>query len=305
MSEFVYRENDLLVRNTEGKLIEIDGEGFEAHQSLPRFMVAWGEQEARRYGEDRIVTTSINASSGCQIGDAALCGQFCFAHLGWKGRAARVDIPEQYRDEALRLKEMGYDTSIFLSTDTEPLPGPASEVTDITRRLLIEMIAQPPKGLILHTHTDVSANDDLLPVLKDLSQATNVIVGIGFETDIEDLPNGLPPPFTSIQGRLNAIERLSDSGIKTQAAVAPLLGFKDFEQFGKIFREVGAYRIMVGDLPLDFEIGGTQKAQTLKERLGLPAPSQEDAKAFFESQGFPPELVAFRDQFYVVLPSVR
>jgi len=36
--------------------------------------------------------------------------------------------------------------------------------------------------------------------------------------------------------------------------------------------------------------------------LGLPAPTQEEAKAFFESLGFPKELVGFRDQFYVVLP---
>ena len=302
-AEFKYRDDDLLALSTEtGSLEEVDSDGFYAHQSLPRFMVAWGEQEAGKYGPDRIVTTSMNASNGCEIGNDALCGQFCFAHKGWNGKSPRPAVAKRYTEEARRLRERGYESSIFLSTDTEPLPGHDSQVTHITRDLLRAMLDEPPKGLILHTHTDVSASDDLLPILKDLSSRTNLIVGIGFETDVEDLPNGLPKPFTSIRGRLDTIERLSDNGIKTQAAVAPLVGFRDFDAFGRVFKNIGTHRIMVGDLRLDFEIGGTEKAATLKERLGLPAPTQGEAKEYFEDEGFAPHLVAFRDQFYVVLP---
>jgi len=50
------------------------------------------------------------------------------------------------------------------------------EITNITAKLLRQMIQSPPRGLILHTHTDVAANDQILPILKDLAQATNLIV---------------------------------------------------------------------------------------------------------------------------------
>lgn len=301
----LYRESELLVREaSSGNLKTVCSEPYTAVQSLPKFMIDWGRLAAPLYGKDRIITSTVNASKGCQIGDKALCGRFCFSHLGWQGDAAKRSIPEQYRADAQRLADEGLNISVFLSTDTEPLPGHASEVTDITRRLLEEMIQRPPQGLILHTHTDVAAGSEILPILNDIKHQTNLIVGIGFETDIDgsDLPAGLPQPFTSIKGRLNAMETLAKNGVKTQAAVAPLVGFRDFETFGRIFKDIGAYRVMVGDLRLDFAIGGTAKAATLKKDLGLPAPTEQDAKAYFETLGFPPERVAFRDQFYVVLP---
>ncbi len=300
-----YRYSELLARDDEdGSLVNVPAADYKALQPLPRFMIQWGQDAAPTYGSDRIITSTINASNGCEIGDKALCGQFCFSHLSWQGDAPKSDIPALYALDSKKLKENNLSVSVFLSTDTEPLPGPASKVTTITRRLLLEMIQQPPKDLILHTHTDTSASDDILPILKDLSEKTNLLIGIGFETDTEDLPNGLPPPFTSISNRLRAIEVLSANGIKTQAAVAPLVGFRDFHTFGSLFKNIGTYRVMVGDLRLDFDIGGTAKAKTLKERLGLPAPTQEEAKAFFEAEGFAPERVAFRDQFYVVVPDI-
>ena|GEM_PF-2159650 len=303
-----YRSPDLLFRNKkENRLDRLDPGEFSAHQALPRFMVRWGAEAMPTYGVERIVNATVNACNRCVIGDSALCGQFCFAHAEKSGISSpRQFVPDSYAREHQRLEEMGYGASIFLSTDTEPLPGDrskeATEITRITRQLLRTMVDHPPEGLILHTHTDVSADDETLAILKDVRDATNLIVGIGFETDTENLPNDLPPPCTSIVDRLSAIETLAKNGIKTQAAVAPLLGFRDFERFARRFPDIGAYRIMVGDLRLDFEVGGTSKAATLKQRLGLAAPSQEEAKAYFESLGFPPELVGYRDNFYVVLP---
>lgn len=306
MSE--YRWKELFLRHVESdSLMQTDTNGFHAHESLPDFMIKWWRDALPAYGTDRIITATVNAAHRCVIGDSALCGQFCFAHAEKDGaQDVRQDIPISYVLEHKKLEELGREASIFLSTDIEPLPwykdAQAREVTDITYRLLMKMVDHPPAGLILHTHTDISIKDDVLRVLKDVNQSTNLMVWVGFETDTEMLPNGLPAPCTTIERRLKTIEVLANHGIKTQAAVAPLVGFHDFEAFARRFPEIWAYRIMVGDLRLDFAIWWTKKAATLKSRLGLPAPSQEDAKAYFESLGYSPELVAYRDQFYVVLP---
>lgn len=306
-----YRWEDLFLRHIESNsLRKVDAKGFRAHESLPDFMIQWWQDAMSVYWVERIITATVNAAHRCVIGDNALCGQFCFAHAekGW-AQDFRQDIPLAYVLEQRKLQKLGQEASIFLSTDIEPLPwnkdAKAQEVTDITNRLLVKMVDHPPAGLILHTHTDISIRDDVLRVLKDVNQSTNLIVWVGFETDTEDLPNGLPAPCTTIERRLKTIEVLANNGIKTQAAVAPLVWFKDFESFARRFPAIGAYRIMVGDLRLDFAIWWTKKAATLKARLGLPAPTQEDAKAYFESLGYASELVAYRDQFYVVLPEKK
>ena len=85
--------------------------------------------------------------------------------------------------------------------------------------------------------------------------------------------------FSSVQGRLDALERIANSGIKTQASVTPLVGFKDFEGFARLFHQMGAYRVMVGELRTKFVGGGATKALSLD--LGLPAPSETEALTFF------------------------
>lgn len=306
-----YRWENLFLRSKESNLLKrVNGKDFYAHETLPNFMVEWWYDAAPQYWIDRIITSTVNASHRCVIWEDALCGQFCFAHaekewLQWLRRG----VVDAYVHEQKRLAEMWLEASIFLSTDIEPLPGNKNQqsidITDITERLLRAMAKNPPAGLILHTHTDIAIKSDTLAILKDVRDATNLIVGVGFETDEVNLPDDLPPPCTTIENRMKTIEVLANNWIKTQAAVAPLVGFNDFESFAKRFLAIWAYRIMVGDLRLDFAIWWTKKAATLKARLGLPAPTQEEAKACFESLGYPWELVAYRDQFYVVLPEKK
>jgi len=298
-----YRHPDLNAFEAKtGKIRPVDGAAFRALEALPSFMNDWGKAASATYGDDRIITSTINASRGCQIGDKAFCGQYCFAHHGWNGDDATPQVPDWYRQEAAWLAADGFETSVFLSTDTEPLPDRTCEVTDITRRLLRAMVAQPPKAVILHTHTDVAADPETLPIVKDLSDATNLLVGIGIDTDVEELPDGMPRHVTSVRDRLRALRVLSEHGVQTQASLSPLVGFRDFDGLGRIVRDIGTTRVMLGDLRLDFAKGGTQKAALLREKLGLPAPTQVEGKAYFESLGFHPDQVGFRDQFYVVTP---
>lgn len=306
-----YRWNDFFLRQSgHDSLQKVSADWFYAHETLPDFMIDWWKDAIKcGYDISRIVTATANASHRCVIGDDALCGRFCFAHKEKEGSQwMRRWIVSTYRNEQRRLQEQWLEASLFISTDIEPLPGDkdieATEITDITKKLLLAMIDSPPAGVILHTHTNLSMRGDILPILTDLNQALkgNFITGVWFETDVVNLPNNLPPPCTSIEDRMKTIGALANRGIKTQAAVAPLVWFEDFESFAKRFPEIWAYRVMVGDLRLDFAIWWTKKAAQLKAQLGLPAPTQEEAKACFESLGYDPKLVAFRDQFYVVLP---
>lgn len=73
------------------------------------------------------------------------------------------------------------------------------------------MAKNPPAGLILHTHTDIAIKSDTLAILKDVRDATNLIVGVGFETDEVNLPDDLPPPCTTIENRMKTIEVLANN----------------------------------------------------------------------------------------------
>ena len=66
-----------------------------------------------------------------------------------------------------------------------------------------------------------------------------------------------------------------------------------------MFRDLGAYRVMVGELRKEFDVGGSEMAKKLN--LGLPYPEERDALDFGLSLGFPGG-VALRETFYVLLP---
>lgn len=301
VSKSNYRTPRLLVRDqTSRRLRRISPKGLGALQSLPTFMDRWVRKAKEGNDPERLLTATINASDGCPVGANSFCGHYCFAHYSWVGTNVRHDRSKRYVEDTQKLQELGVGVSIFLSTDTEPVPG-RGKITEVTYELLKEMVRFPPNGLLVHSHTDVLGDRRFLDVLKDLGQATNLIVGIGFDTDADSVPAHLHGHFSSVQGRLDALERIANSGIKTQASVTPLVGFKDFEGFARLFHQMGAYRVMVGELRTKFVGGGATKALSLD--LGLPAPSETEALTFFRDLGFPGG-VELRETFYVLLPKV-
>jgi DNA repair photolyase len=293
-----YRTPNLMVRDRQThKLCFIENE-FLALQSLPIFMNEWISLAIQNHDRDKLLIATINVTDGCPIGQNAFCGHYCFAHKSWDGNEIRLTTPSDYIRDAHRLKQLGLGVSIFLSTDTEPVPG-RNEISDVTYELLKAMIKHPPDGLLIHSHTDVLGDQNFLDLFRDLNQATNLIVGIGFDTDTDEIPEHLHGHFTPVQDRIRAFERMVGSGIKTQASITPLIGFRDFEGFGKLFVEMGAYRIMVGELRKKFSIGGSHNALNLE--LELPVPSESEALSFFQELDLPGG-VGLRETFYVLLP---
>lgn len=72
------------------------------------------------------------------------------------------------------LKEKGANVGIFYSYDTEPLAG--QKIIAITKTVLRAIIKSPPSALLLHTRTAHATNPDLRALLRDVGQATNLIV---------------------------------------------------------------------------------------------------------------------------------
>lgn len=289
----------MMVReNTSGQIKKVSPAGFKALQTLPNFMDGWAQDATNTFGPKRILTATINVTDGCPIGGQSFCGHYCFAHRSWDGSAIRAETPENYVHDAKKLRDMGMGVSIFLSTDTEPVPG-RGPVADVTYRLLMSMVEHPPDGILVHTHTDVLGDGRFLDVMRALSGKTNLIAGIGFDTDTDNVRSPLHGHFSSVEDRMKAFAAMARSGIKTQASVTPLVGFVDFEGFGRRFKDMGAFRVMIGELRKEFPVGGSEIAKSLD--LGLPAPTEEHAKAFFDSLGFPGG-VARREDFYVLLP---
>ncbi len=111
-----------------------------------------------------------------------LCGQYCFAHSSWSpDLSPRKDIAGKYTADAERLIEQGQEVGIFMSYDTEPFPG--GVVSEISTLILRAIVENPPAALLVHSHTANIGTNEVADVLKDVSQATKLIVGIGFETE--------------------------------------------------------------------------------------------------------------------------
>ena len=296
--DVLYRTPNIMVRDGHTKELHFIENNFHALQSLPLFMNEWISLAIQKHNRDKLLIATINVTDGCPIGSNSFCGHYCFAHLSWNGNGIRLSTPADYIRDAHRLEGEGLGVSIFLSTDTEPVPG-RNGISKVTYELLKAMVKYPPDGLLVHSHTDVLGDQNFLAVLQDLNQATNLIAGIGFDTDTDQVPEHLNGHFTSVRLRIKAFERMVNSGIKTQASITPLTGFNDFEAFGKLFVEMGAYRVMVGELRTKFPIGGSRNAINLD--LGLPVPSETDALNYFQELNLPGG-VGLRETFYVLLP---
>ncbi|MBP6921348.1 hypothetical protein KBB89_02270 [Candidatus Gracilibacteria bacterium] len=268
---------------------------FRGIEAVPEFAARWALEAAKKYNNESVLTATINASGGCPIGAKALCGEYCFAHRSWsEDTSPRTESNINYLLDAKILEEKGKEVGIFMSYDTEPFPG--GVVCEISRKILLSMTKKPPAALLIHSHTANIGNDETVALIRDVSQATNVIVGIGFETDSENVGNS--EHFHSVSDRLKAFEKLNGAGVKTQASTTPLLGFLDYPGFVKRFYEMGTHRVMIGELRKEFDIGGDERASKLD--IGLPPLSEKDAMQICSQYNFPGG-VGVREDFYVTM----
>ncbi|MNZ86208.1 Radical SAM superfamily protein [compost metagenome] len=169
-----------------------------------------------------------------------------------------------FRKELQRAKAKGTVT-IFMSSSTDPYQ-PVEHKEGITRSLLEIMTQHKPDFLFVQTRSPLVCRDiDLLAQLGD-----QVRVSVTVETDREDIRKYFSPYAPPIPARLKALRMLADSGIPTQATIAPLL--PSTEHFPAMLRPLVS-RVCIDDYYMGDGSGGkrTQKIgiPTLYATLGL------------------------------------
>ena len=295
--EPAYSTEDLrLLEADSGEFTAVSPDGFQAIEAVPEFAARWADTSSLVHDNRDVLTATVNSSGACPIGAKSLCGQYCFAHRSWSASTSpRKDTAEKYTADAKKLAANGKEVGIFMSYDTEPFPG--GEICRISRELLRHMIEHPPRALLVHSHTANIGLEPVVELLAELSKKTNVIAGIGFETDTDNTA-GNRPHHHCVQERFDALARLSAAGVKTQASTTPLLGFTDYPTFIKRFHDAGTHRIMIGELRKEFVGGGATRANGLD--IGLEPLSEDEAREICECHDFPGG-VDIRETFYVTM----
>lgn len=183
-------------------------------------------------------THTLNPYSGCSFA-GGLCGVFCYAqHNGWvtKGRpwglyGAKREGAALYARDFDRLKRPARGAPrplrIYMSSSTDPyLPQEAT--LGVTRGVLEAMLERTPDVLVVQTRSPLVTRD--LELLVALAARCTLWLSVTVETDQDPVP-GLPRHATPIARRLEALAAFRRAGVRTQAAVSPVLPIGDLPAF--------------------------------------------------------------------------
>jgi DNA repair photolyase len=151
--------------------------------------------------------------------------------------APKTNAPELLR----RVAERGRlgEARIFCSSSTDPYT-PQERRLELTRGCLEVMVLHPPAALVLQTRSPLVVRDAAL-----LARLPRAVASVTVTTDDEAVRRLLEPNSPAIERRLDALRRLRAAGVRTQAAVAPLLP-GDPERLAERLAEA-ADRVVVDD----------------------------------------------------------
>ncbi|MFB4165520.1 radical SAM protein [Alteribacillus sp. JSM 102045] len=167
-------------------------------------------------------THSLNPYTGCSFGCSYCYVRQMPVSLYREGEWGNwVDVKNGaanlLKKELRRAKAKG-NVTIFMSSSTDPYQ-PVEHKEKVTRLLLEVMVDNPPHFLLVQTRSPLVGRDiDLLQQLKD-----RVRVSMTIETDSEMIRKHFTPEAPPIQARFNTLQKLAESGIPTQVAIAPIL----------------------------------------------------------------------------------
>lgn len=130
--------------------------------------------------------------------------------------AVKVNAPDLLLREARAGKLPG--ARIYCSPNTDPYV-PQERTYRITWRLLEVFCDYPPRLLVIQTRSPRVLDDlDLLTRL-----GSRLVVALSITTNREEMRRLFEPRCAPIQARVDALARLHQAGIQTQASLAPLL----------------------------------------------------------------------------------
>jgi DNA repair photolyase len=147
---------------------------------------------------------------------------------------------------------------IFCSSVTDPYT-PLERRLGLTRGCLEVMARCPPAALVLQTRSPLVVRDAAL-----LARIPTAVVSMTVATGDEAVRRALEPNAPGTGLRIEALGRLREAGVRTQAAVAPLLP-GDPRQLARMLAPV-VDRVVVDDFFLGDGAGGRRSRAAL-ERL--------------------------------------
>src|SRR5262245_13019463 len=174
-------------------------------------------------------THSLNAYQGCAFGRGSC--PYCYVRAmpiqKFSGKQwgewvkAKINAPELLIKELAAARRKGNfgKLRIFMSTATDPYQGLESKLK-ITRRLLEVFAASGDFGfLVVQTRSPLIERD--LDLLQQLG--SSVAVSFTIETNRDEVRRQITPASPSIERRLRTLEKLTGAGLRTQAAISPIL----------------------------------------------------------------------------------
>lgn len=230
-------------------------------------------------------THSLNVYQGCAFGKNSC--PYCYVRAmpvqRFSGKPwgdwvkAKVNAPELLRRELEKARRKGDFGAlrIFMSTATDPYQGAEARLK-LTRGVLEVFSTSGEFGLlVVQTRSPLVERDiDLLTTLD-----SRVWVSLTIETNREEVRRQITPASPSIARRLATLEKLTAAGIRTQAAISPVLPCDAEEFAGLIASRAG--RAVVDTLIHGDGAGGRRSAElgmpALLERLGYADWLREDA----------------------------
>lgn len=109
------------------------------------------------------------------------------------------------------------DARIFCSSVTDPYT-PLERQLGLTRGCLEVMARRPPAALVVQTRSPFAARDAAL-----LARIPTAVVSVSITTDDERVRRAFEPNAPATPLRLQTLAALRRAGVRTQAALAPLL----------------------------------------------------------------------------------
>jgi DNA repair photolyase len=214
-------------------------------------------------------THSLNPYQGCAFGKNSC--PYCYVRAmpvqKFSGKPwgewvkAKINASEVLKQELETAKRKGtFGTlRIFMSTATDPYQGAEARLK-LTRSLLEVFAESGDFGfLVVQTRSPLIERDLLL--LQQLG--SRVAVSFTIETNRDEVRRQITPASPSIERRLSTLEKMTGAGLKTQAAISPVLPC-DPEPFADLIAPRASRAVV--DTLLDGDGAGGKRSAA----LGMP-----------------------------------
>ncbi len=214
-------------------------------------------------------THSLNAYQGCAFGRNSC--PYCYVRAmpvqRFSGKPwgswvkAKINAPDLLKRELEAAKRKGTfgNLRIFMSTATDPYQGAEARLK-LTRGILEVFAESGDFGfLVVQTRSPLIERD----IATIARLGSRVAVSFTIETNREEVRRLITPASPSIERRLATLEKLTRAGLRTQAAISPVLPC-DPQPFAELIA-ARASRAVVDTLIDGDGAGGRRSAE-----LGMP-----------------------------------